>query len=119
MTPLESLSSRISTATGPGNVLDNAIAEYVVKDRYTAPDEDDYQALPYTTDVTIALKLAAGHVPGLAFAFLKHPNGMWSLAASDDGVPKYDGSMFEEQYLALSIVATVFETLVDRAARQQ
>lgn len=73
----------------------------------------------YTTDASIALSLATHHVPGLAFAFLKHPNGMWSLAASDDGVPKYDGSMFEEQYLALSIVATVFETLVDRAARQQ
>lgn len=114
MTPLETLSSRISTATGPGNVLDMAIHRYL----FPEVDRIDFRP-PYTTDKGLALDLATQLVPGLAFAFLKHPNGMWSLAASDDGVPKYDGSMFEEQYLALSIVATVFETLVDRAARQQ
>ena len=114
MTPLESLSSRISTATGPGNVLDNAIAAYLYPGLHQPG-----QARAYTTDATIALALATQQVPGLAIMLLKHPNGMWSLAASDDGVPQYDGSMFEEQYLALSIVATVFETLVDRAARQQ
>lgn len=114
MMTLQELSDRISTATGPGNVLDNAIDEYLSGDPYRYDS-----AAPYTTDVSRALTLAAEQTPGLSLMLLKHPNGMWSLAASDDGVPQFDDTLFDEQYLALSIVATVFETLVDRAARQQ
>jgi hypothetical protein len=113
MMTLQELSERISTATGPGNVLDTQIYRFLNSDPVA-----EGSIPPYTSDLAFAFKLIE-LAPGLALLMLKHPNGMWSMAASDDGVPQLDGSMFEEQYLALSIVATVFETLVDRGARQQ
>lgn len=73
----------------------------------------------FTYSVSDALNLAETATPGLALMLLKHPNGNWSVAWSDDGPPKLDNTHFSPTFLPLAIVASVLEALGQREARKQ
>lgn len=96
----------------------NTESGFVFRDATGAVCQQD-DAPMFTFSVTEALNLAETVTPGLALALLKHPNGHWSVAWSDDGPPRFDDVHFDPAFLPLAIVASVLEALGNREARKQ
>jgi hypothetical protein len=73
----------------------------------------------FTSDSSRTLALVREKAPDLMLIVCRHANGQWALAWSNDMAPRFDDTVFDEEFLALAIFAALLEALIDRDRRVQ